>query len=65
MEDFYNTPSEIKQYTDFMVEDKITKIEGGNKRYYFIVSEPRTYRLFTLEVGKTTFNTYVEGDYLD
>ena len=39
MEDFYNTPSEIKQYTDFMVEDKITKIEGGNKRYYFFNRE--------------------------
>ena len=65
MENFYNTQSEIKSYTDFMVEDKITETEGGNKRYYFIVSEPHTYRLFTLEVGKTTFNNYEEGDYLD
>lgn len=64
MEDFYNTPNEIKSYTDFMVEEKITETEGGNKRYYFIVSEPETYRLFTLEVGKTTFSNYDEGDYL-
>ena len=48
-----------------MVEEKITETEGGNKRYYFIVSEPETYRLFTLEVGKTTFSKYDEGDYLD
>lgn len=65
MENFYNTQSEIKSYTDFMVEDKITETEGGIIRYYFIVSEPHTYRLFTLEVGKTTFNYYKEGDYLD
>ena len=48
-----------------MVEEKITETEGGNKRYYFIVSEPETYRLFKLEVGKTTFNIYDEGQYLD
>ena len=65
MGDFYNTPNEIKSYTDFMVEEKITETEGGNKRYYFIVSEPETSRLFTLEVGKTTFSKYDEGDYLD
>ena len=65
MEDFYNTPHEIKPYTDFMVEDKFTKIESGDKRYYFVISEPHTYRLFTLEVGKTTFSSYVEGDYLE
>ena len=65
MGDFYNTPNEIKSYTDFMVEEYITETEGGNKRYYFIVSELETYRLFTLEVGKTTFSKYDEGDYLD
>lgn len=65
MEYFYNTSNEIKSYKDFMVEEKITETEGGNKRYYFIVSEPETYRLFKLEVGKTTFNIYDEGHYLD
>lgn len=50
MENFYNTPNEIRSYKNFMVEDKITETEGGNIRYYFIVSEPETYRLFTLEV---------------
>lgn len=65
MEYFYDTSNEIKSYKDFMVEEKITETEGGNKKYYFIVSEPETYRLFKLEVGKTTFNIYDEGQYLD
>lgn len=62
----YNT-TQLESYVDFQIEEKFKeRVFGSDRfRYYFIVSEPKTYKLYKLEVGKYTYENYYEGDYLD
>ena len=51
----------------YIVEEKYCKNDTilNRKKYYFIISNPKTYSLRTIEVGKYTYSEYDEGDELD
>lgn len=60
--------TQLDSYVDYRIEEKFKeKSVFGSDRfiYYFIVSEPKTYKLYKLEVGKYTYENYYEGEYLD
>lgn len=59
--------TQLDSYSDFLIEEKFKEsiICSNRYKYYFIVSEPETYKLYKLEVGKHTYENYDEGDYLD
>ena len=62
----YST-TQLESYVDFQIEEKFkTKISYSDRyKYYFLVSEPETYKLYKLEVGKYTYENYDEGEYLE
>lgn len=72
-ETFYNSDTieynstRLDSYVDSRIEEKFKEraFASDRFRYYFIVSEPKTYKLYKLEVGKYTYENYDEGDYLD
>lgn len=51
----------------YIVEEKYCRSDATSSRYkyFFIISDPKTYSLKTIEVGKYTYNEYDEGDELD
>lgn len=71
--EFYNSPKNIDENTNnesvsgYIVEEKYCRSDSTSSRYkyFFIISNPKTYSLKTIEVGKYTYNEYDEGDELD
>lgn len=50
----------------YTIEEKIRLFDSSSNkdRYYFVISNPVTYQVKTIEVGKVTFIRYHEGEKL-
>lgn len=70
--EFYHTEeiTEVNNQNEpvsgYIVEEKYCRNDtSSKKKYFFIISNPKTYSLKTIEVGKYTYGEYDEGDELD
>lgn len=65
-QDFYASPQE-ESVSGYIVEEKYCECDTllNRTKYFFIISNPKTYKLKNLEVGKYTYNEYEEGDELE